>query len=54
MQGTKLGFYLKTSDECVYKHYENFETMKNQIETSKYIPEKAKQIALARLDIVHK
>jgi hypothetical protein len=28
--------------------------MGNQIETSKYIPEKAKQIALARLDLVHK
>ena len=31
-----------------------FETMENQIETSKFIPEKAKQIALARLDLVHK
>ena len=28
--------------------------MENQIETSKFIPEKAKQIALARLDLVHK
>lgn len=32
----------------------DFETMENQIETSKFIPEKAKQIALARLDLVHK
>ena len=31
-----------------------FETMENQIETDKFIPEKAKQIALARLDLVHK
>lgn len=28
--------------------------MENQIETSKYISEKAKQIALARLDLIHK
>ena len=34
--------------------YMDFETMEKQIETSKFIPEKAKQIALARLDLVHK
>mgnify|MGYP001042811957 CR=1 FL=1 len=28
--------------------------MENQIETDKYIPEKSKQIALARLDLIHK
>lgn len=39
---------------CVRIRYMDFETMENQIETSKFIPEKAKQIALARLDLVHK
>ena len=28
--------------------------MTNQIETTKYTPEKSKQIALARLDLIHK
>ena len=36
------------------KHYKDFETMENKIETIKYPPEKAKQNALAKLDLIRK
>ena len=36
------------------KHYKDFETMANQVETIKYTPEKAKQNALAKLDLIRK
>ena len=39
---------------CVHRHYKDFETMQNQIDTIKFTPEKSKQIALARLDLIHK
>ena len=35
-------------------HYKDFETMENQVETIKYTPEKAKQNALAKLDLIRK
>ena len=39
---------------CCTKHYKDFETMENQVETIKYTPEKAKQNALAKLDLIRK
>ena len=39
---------------CCTTHYKDFETMKNQVETIKYTPEKAKQNALAKLDLIRK
>lgn len=39
---------------CCTRHYKNFETMENQVETIKYTPEKAKQNALAKLDLIRK
>lgn len=39
---------------CCTKHYKDFETMGNQVETIKYTPEKAKQNALAKLDLIRK
>ena len=39
---------------CCTKHYKAFETMENQVETIKYTPEKAKQNALAKLDLIRK
>ena len=36
------------------KHYKDFEIMENQVETIKYTPEKAKQNALAKLDLIRK
>ena len=39
---------------CCTKHYKDFETMANQGETIKYTPEKAKQNALAKLDLIRK
>ena len=36
---------------CCTKHYKDFETMENQVEAIKYTPEKAKQNALAKLDL---
>ena len=39
---------------CCTKHYKDFETMKNHVETIKYTPEKAKQNALAKLDLIRK
>ena len=39
---------------CVRRHYKDFETMQNQIDIIKFTPEKSKQIALARLDLIHK
>lgn len=39
---------------CVHRHYKDFETMQNQLDTIKFTPEKSKQIALARLDLIHK
>ena len=39
---------------CVHRHYKDFETIQNQIDTIKFTPEKSKQIALARLDLIHK
>lgn len=35
-------------------HYKDFETMENQVETIKYTPEKAKQNALGKLDLIRK
>lgn len=35
-------------------HYKDFETMEKQVETIKYTPEKAKQNALAKLDLIRK
>ena len=37
---------------CCTTHYKDFETMENQVETIKYTPEKAKQNALAKLDLI--
>ena len=39
---------------CCTKHYKDFETMENQVETIKYTPEKAKLNALAKLDLIRK
>ena len=39
---------------CCTKHYKAFETMENYVETIKYTPEKAKQNALAKLDLIRK
>ena len=39
---------------CCTRHYKDFETMENQVETVKYTPEKAKQNALAKLDLIRK
>ena len=39
---------------CCTKHHKDFETMENQVETIKYTPEKAKQNALAKLDLIRK
>ena len=39
---------------CCTKHYKDFEPMENQVETIKYTPEKAKQNALAKLDLIRK
>ena len=39
---------------CCTRHYKDFETMENQVETIKYTPEKAKQNALAKLDLIRK
>ena len=39
---------------CCTKHYKDFETMENQVETIKYPTEKAKQNALAKLDLIRK
>ena len=39
---------------CCTKYYKDFETMENQVETIKYTPEKAKQNALAKLDLIRK
>ena len=39
---------------CCTTHYKDFETMENQVETIKYTPEKAKQNALAKLDLIRK
>lgn len=39
---------------CCTRHYKDFETMENQVETIKYTPEKAKQNALAKLDLLRK
>ena len=39
---------------CCTKHYKDFETMENHVETIKYTPEKAKQNALAKLDLIRK
>ena len=39
---------------CCTKHYKDFETMENQVDTIKYTPEKAKQNALAKLDLIRK
>lgn len=39
---------------CCTKHYKDFETMENHVETVKYTPEKAKQNALAKLDLIRK
>ena len=39
---------------CCTKHYKGFEIMENQVETIKYTPEKAKQNALAKLDLIRK
>lgn len=39
---------------CCTKHYKDFETMENYVETIKYTPEKAKQNALAKLDLIRK
>ena len=39
---------------CCNKHYKDFETIENQVETIKYTPEKAKQNALAKLDLICK
>ena len=39
---------------CCNKHYKDFETMENQVETIKYTTEKAKQNALAKLDLIRK
>ncbi len=39
---------------CCTKHYKHFETMENQAETIKYTSEKAKQNALAKLDLIRK
>ena len=39
---------------CCTKHYKDFKTMENQVETIKYTPEKAKQNALAKLDLIRK
>lgn len=39
---------------CCTRHYKAFETMENQVETIKYTPEKAKQNALAKLDLIRK
>ena len=39
---------------CSTRHYKNFETMENQAKTIKYTSEKAKQNALAKLDLIRK
>ena len=39
---------------CCTKHYKDFETMEPQVDTIKYTPEKAKQNALAKLDLIRK
>lgn len=39
---------------CCTRHYKDFETMENHVETIKYTPEKAKQNALAKLDLIRK
>lgn len=39
---------------CCTKHYKDFETMETQVDTIKYTPEKAKQNALAKLDLIRK
>ena len=39
---------------CCTRHYKDFETMENHVETIKYTPEKAKQNALAKLDLIQK
>ena len=39
---------------CCTRHYKDFETMENYVETIKYTPEKAKQNALAKLDLIRK
>ena len=39
---------------CCTTHYKDFETMENYVETIKYTPEKAKQNALAKLDLIRK
>ena len=39
---------------CCTKHYKDFETMESPVETIKYTPEKAKQNALAKLDLIRK
>lgn len=39
---------------CCTTHHKDFETMENQVETIKYTPEKAKQNALAKLDLIRK
>lgn len=39
---------------CCTTHYKDFETMENHVETIKYTPEKAKQNALAKLDLIRK
>lgn len=39
---------------CCTKHYKDFEIVENQVETIKYTPEKAKQNALAKLDLIRK
>ena len=39
---------------CCTKHYKDFETMENHVETIKYTPEKAKQNALGKLDLIRK
>ena len=39
---------------CCTRHYKDFETMETQVDTIKYTPEKAKQNALAKLDLIRK
>ena len=39
---------------CCTTHHKDFETMENHVETIKYTPEKAKQNALAKLDLIRK
>lgn len=39
---------------CCTMHYKDFETMETKVEIIKYTPEKAKQNALAKLDLIRK